>query len=137
MPLFRFFLPLLLLALPLAAEIVPHGLPEDYVRASDLVVKVNDTVVPVLAVLPQYDYGHFSGAGPLRVTITAQEAVRSWRISPLAYHIPAEVSGNQLTFTLARPAYLIVKLNDRRELVLAADEPEIDAPDLKDPRTRV
>src|SRR3954466_9671702 len=113
MPLFLLFLPLLLLVLPLAAEIVPHGLPDDYARASDLVLKVNDTVVPVLAVLPQYDYGHFSGAGPLRVTIAAQESIHSWSISPLAYHVPAEVSGNQLTFTLARPAYLIVKLNDR------------------------
>ena len=75
---------------PLAcAGVVPHGLPADYPLSDQATVRVNATPVPVLAHTALYDYCHFSADGPLEVTVTASETIRSWSISPLALNLPA------------------------------------------------
>ncbi|HXS30169.1 MAG TPA: glycosyl hydrolase family 28-related protein, partial [Steroidobacteraceae bacterium] len=112
----------------LHAEVVPHGLPADYPLSNQAAVRVNGTAVPVLAHTALYDYCHFSADGALEIAITASEAIRSWSISPLALNLPAKVSGRTLTFTIPRATYLIVKLNALREIAIAGDPAERDAP---------
>jgi hypothetical protein len=75
-----------------------------------------------------YDYAHFSFGGTVTVRVTIGAPVTSCSISPLAFGITGEVSGNTVTFTLDRSRYLIAKINNLPDLVIAADDLEVNAP---------
>ena len=91
-------------------------------------LRVNGATVPVLAHTSLYDYAHFSADGPVTLSITVPEPVRTWRISPRARQIAARADGRRLTFELPSAAYVIVKINDLKELAIAVDPLERDAP---------
>ena len=111
-----------------------YPLPPIYPTSDDFAVTVNGQEVPVTAFAPEpgsgveYHYAHFSFRGTATVEITTQAPITSQAVSPLAFEIPAQVSGNRLTFALNRSRYLIVKIDDLKELVIAADPAESDAP---------
>ena len=54
--------------------------------------------------------------------------MRSVSVSPLAKEIPFEKNGKTVTITMTQPEYLIVKINDKREIVIAADPLEENPP---------
>lgn len=91
-------------------------------------LEANGATVPVLAHTAQYDYAHFSSDGPVALAITVPEPIKRWQISPLAAGIAARVDGNRLRFELPRAAYVIVKIDDLKELALAVDAAETDVP---------
>lgn len=111
-----------------------YQLPWIYPPSADFTVTVNGQHAPVTAFAPEpgsgveYHYAHFSFQGVVTVEITARDQISSHSVSPLALEIPAQVHGNRLTFELDRSRYLIVKINDRKELVIAADPAESDVP---------
>ncbi len=124
------FLAALLLA-PLAAlhsAVVPPPVPACYTVSDQLKLTANGVGVPVLRCTAVYDYGRFTADGPVTIILTAAEPITSYRISPLAHGINGTISGSTLSFTLAKPEYLIVKINRLREVVIAADTPETDTP---------
>lgn len=116
-----------------------YPLPSIYPVSDDFAVTVDGQPVPVTAFAPEpgggveYHYAHFSFDGKVTVQITTPAEIASYTVSPLAFEIPAEASGNTLTFPLERSRYLIVKIDDLRELVIAADPPEADAPAAQGP----
>jgi len=71
----------------------------------------------------EYSFAQFSFGGTVQVTVTdiAESSINSFSISPVAFAIQGTVNGNTLTFTLPASRYLIVKINSRPELVVAAD----------------
>ncbi|HYD84309.1 MAG TPA: glycosyl hydrolase family 28-related protein, partial [Opitutus sp.] len=105
-----------------------YTLGDDDRPSDEFTLVANGAPVPVLAHTALYDYAHFSADGAIRVTVTSPEPVRTWQISPLARQIPATADGRQLTFELPAAAYLIVKINDLKELALAVDPLERDVP---------
>jgi hypothetical protein len=75
-----------------------------------------------------YDYAHFSFGGTITVRVTIGAPITGCSISPLAFGITGEVSGDSVTFTLDRSRYLILKINNLPDLVIAADDLEVNAP---------
>lgn len=76
----------------------------------------------------EYHYAQFSFRGTATVQITTRRPIGSHSVSPLAFELPAVVHRNVLTFSLNRSRYLIVKIDELRELVIVADPAELDAP---------
>lgn len=109
-----------------AVEVYP--LASCYHRGEQHTLRVGATDVPVQAFTPIYDFTHFSFSGKQTLTITVKEDIRKFTISPLSLGIEAVVKGNQLTFSLEDSRYLIVKINDLKELAIAADTEETEIP---------
>lgn len=78
---------------------------------------------------PIYDFATFSFSGRQKVTVTVDEDIKQFTISPLALNIKAVADGNKLTFDLVDSRYLIVKINELKELAIAADNLETDMPE--------
>ena len=116
------------------SQVVTYPKPSLYTVSEQVVsVKADAAPVPVIKEFSQYDYAHFSFGGKVTVEITASKPIASYTISPLAYGIKGKANGNKLTFTLERSRYLIIKINDFRELVIAADSLETDLPNRSSP----
>ena len=114
-----------------AATVVSYALPSCYTTSDQYTVKADSTNIPVIdtsAVFVNYNYCNFSFSGTTTITITASETINTYSISPLALGITATKSGNTLTFSLSSSRYLIVKINNLKDLVIAADDLETNAP---------
>jgi rhamnogalacturonyl hydrolase YesR len=108
-----------------------YPLPSIYGASFLLSLQVGDVAVPIVDYNPKYDYTHFSVAGgPVQVVITLLDGspVTDYFISPKKTGIVAVKDGNKLIFELKHDQYLIVKINQLKELVILADPPETDIP---------
>lgn len=59
-----------------------------------------------------------NGKASMKIVVTVQEDIQSYRISPLRKGIQGEVVGNELTFTVDGPGFFVVKINNMEELYL-------------------
>lgn len=109
-------------------SVVTYPLASCYTPGEQHTLRVGATDVPVQAFTPIYDFSHFSFAGKQTLTITVKEDITKFTITPLSLGLKAVVKGNQLTFSLEDSRYLIVKINDLKELAIAADTKETDVP---------
>lgn len=80
-----------------------------------------------------YAYAHFSfGGGSASLTITSKQKnlITSFATSPsrLGFDKTAIISGNTLSFTMSKPDYVIVRLSDVGEVIIAADPLETNIP---------
>ncbi|KAF9459980.1 pectin lyase fold/virulence factor [Collybia nuda] len=103
-----------------------------YPRSGYFSLTVNGESVPVTA-FDGYAYAHFAfGDGPatLRVTSTQKSTITSFVTSPqkYSYDQTGVVSGNVLSFTMNTPQYLIVRLSEVGEVIIAADPLEANIP---------
>jgi len=113
------------------AIVVCPTLPSCYTTSSELSLTANATNVPINDCSTQfvnYDYCDFSCSGTLTITITARQIITSCSISPLRLGISGKINGNTLTFTLSSPQFLIVHINNLRDLVIAANALEANVP---------
>jgi polygalacturonase len=113
------------------AAISAPELPKVYTASTTYALSVNGVDIPVTN-YAGYDYAQFSmgsGAATVAVRKLNNTNVGAASISPLKYGLKAALSGSTATFTMDRPEYLIVKLDGRKQLVLAADPAETDRPD--------
>lgn len=113
-----------------AAGLSIYPLPSIYSASTSYALKADSINVPVVS-YAQYDYAHFSMAeGPVTLEVTAlgKSSIDAYRITPKKLNLPATANGNKLTFTLQDPQYLIVKISDQKELVIAVDPGETDKP---------
>ncbi|KAF9465772.1 pectin lyase fold/virulence factor [Collybia nuda] len=103
-----------------------------YPRSGYFSLTVNGQNVPVTA-FDGYAYAHFgfgNGAAEIKVTSIQKAAITSFTTSPqkYGYDTTGRISGNTLTFTMDTPRYLIVRLSEVGEVILAADPLETNAP---------
>ncbi|MDB5112282.1 MAG: coagulation factor 5/8 type domain protein [Mucilaginibacter sp.] len=112
-------------------KIFTYPLPAIYHQSQLFSLQVSGIAVPVVDYNPKYDYAEFSmSKGSVKISVTLPEGteVNDYYISPRKLAISAVKKGNQLIFTLVKDAYIIVKINKLKELVIAADAEEKDKP---------
>ena len=128
---------LLLFTLPVLAKddggvkIDTYPMPSIYHASQAFALQVSGQNVPVIDYNPKYDYTGFSmSEGKTEVVITLLHSIEitDFNISPKKLAIPAHKEGDKLIFTLMKGEYLIVKINQLKELVIAADAEEQDKP---------
>ncbi|ADB33990.1 coagulation factor 5/8 type domain protein [Kribbella flavida DSM 17836] len=118
------------------ARIDSYPQPAIYPRSPDYELIVNGQRIDVVD-YPGYDYAHFSmaaGEATISVRKLNNTAIGAYTISPRKLGLRGTVSGPTLTFTIPNDEYLIVKLDGRPDLVIAADPAETDRPASSGPR---
>jgi hypothetical protein len=78
-------------------------------------------------------FARFIFTGTANITVTANETVSSFGISPQSYQIQGSSSGNDISFSIDQPRTLIVNINNLEKLFIFADGPETAAPNPDDP----
>ncbi|HET6299144.1 MAG TPA: discoidin domain-containing protein [Kribbella sp.] len=119
-----------------AARIDSYSQPAIYQRSPDYELTVNGKLIDVVD-YPGYDYAHFSmskGSATIAVHKVNNTAIGAYTISPRKLGLQGTVNGSTLTFTVQNDEYLIVKLDGRPDLVIAADPAETDRPASSGPR---
>lgn len=116
-----------------AAAAVPtvlqnYPMPSIYTASSVFSLQANGSSVPVISYVGDYDYAQFSFSGSVNIEVTASENISSFSISPMSKNIKGTVSGKKLSFTLTSSTYVIVKINNLKKIVIAADPLETDIP---------
>ncbi|WP_262062772.1 glycosyl hydrolase family 28 protein [Streptomyces sp. STR69] len=113
-----------------AGTVTAYPVPSIYPASTDYKLTVNGTSVPVTK-YTGYDIAQLAlgtGTAPISVTKLNNTAIGAYSISPQKLGITGTVSGPTLTFTVQNDEYLIVKLDGRPELVIAADPAETNRP---------
>ena len=131
--------------------IITYPVPSGLLTSPDLTVKVNNKPVWVERVaskLDTFDYtiglyggrkmedldvASFAFEGKIKITITAKENIEACVIRPKSRNIQANVSGNELSFTIDSPQKLYIEINSFPHLALFADSPEINPLKADDP----
>jgi hypothetical protein len=111
--------------------VVTYPLPSVYDASATFTLTANGTSVPVVGFSKQYDYATFSLAdGPCELEVARRDGKRvgHFGISPQKLELAGRTSGGKLSFTIDRPVYLIVAVDDLPKLVIAVDPPETDRP---------
>lgn len=112
-----------------AGTVGAYPVPSIYPASTDYRLTVNGTSVPVTK-YSGYDIAQFAlgtGTATMAVTKVNNTNIGSYSISPQKLGIAGSVSGPTLTFTV-NDEYLIVKLDGRPNLVIAADPGEYNRP---------
>ncbi|WP_329536129.1 hypothetical protein OG568_47580 [Streptomyces sp. NBC_01450] len=113
-----------------SAGVAVYPVASIYPASTDYTLTVNGTSVPVTK-YPGYDIAQLAlgtGTATMAVTKTNHTDIGSYSISPRKLNLSGSVSGSTLTFTVRHDDYLIVKLDGRPNLVIAADPAESDRP---------
>lgn len=116
---------------PGTAKIFSYPLPSIYKNSSFFELSVNGVGVPVAGYNDKYDYAQLSmskGKAEFTITLKSGDKVAAYNISPKKLSIAGSQKGNTLRFTLHKDEYLIVKINQLRALVIAADAAELNKP---------
>jgi len=116
---------------PGIAKILSYPVPSIYKTSSFFELKVNGVEVPVIDYTDKYDYAQLSmskGKAEFTLSVKNGDQVAAFNISPKKYSIAGVREGNKLKFTIHKDEYLIVKVNQLRELVIAADAEELNKP---------
>ncbi len=100
-----------------------------YTVVDSVAVTVNGRRVPLIEGLMDYDYCSFSLGGAADVSVTFDSPITSCTVSPLRFEIPVTIDGSTASFRMDGAEFLILTVDDRRRIVLAADKPETDVPD--------
>jgi polygalacturonase len=126
------------LALPQSAQSAPaaagnvgvYPVPSIYPTSTEYQLSVNGTSVPVQH-YTGYEIAQFAlgtGSATMSVTKINNTNIGSYGISPEKLGITGTVSGPTLTFTVPKDEYLIIKVDGRPNLVIAADPGEYSPP---------
>src|SRR5688572_25779108 len=114
------------------AAVVTPPLSSAYEASETFALKANNRQIPVVAFSNQYDYAVFSlddgGTCDLDVSRFDRKPIKSHAISPMKYGFTGKAAGAKLSFTIDKPLYLIVAVDDLRKLVIAVDPLETDKP---------
>jgi hypothetical protein len=126
--------------------IITYPTPPGLVTSPDFTMNVNNKPVWVERAgtkLDTFDYkiglyggrkmedlnvASFAFAGNVKIRITSKEKIEKYIIRPKSRNISAEVSGNELSFSIDAPQKLYIEINNLPHLAIFADAPEINAP---------
>lgn len=111
------------------------------VRSEDFTVTVNNRTAFVekmarFDVPMHYVRFAYNGQKKISITVTANQKISSFTISPKCKNITGIVKGNTLNFLLDKPQYLVVSINSMEYLFFLIDAPKHSHPQLRDPGVR-
>ena len=106
-----------------------YPVPACYTVVDGVTVTVNGRRVPLIEGSREYDWCSFSLGGAADVSVTFDGPVAACTVSPLKRGYDVTVDGSTVSFHMDGAAFLILTADDRRRIILAADEPETDVPD--------
>ncbi len=109
-------------------NVVVYDESQIYSESSLGTISVNGVPVTLLNYCDDYDYCHFSFRESAVIEFVTNVTIISCTVSPQAKNIPYEVTGKKLVITLAQSEYLIVKINNLKEVVICADDFETEVP---------
>ncbi len=112
-------------------RVVSYPAVSTAVKSSSYTVSVNGVSV----FTEQYKdihYVHFAFTGMADIVVTAGSDIKSYTLSPESYGIQSKVEGRRLSFTIAEPGKLVVRMNNGQRLCLFADPIENDPSKLGD-----
>ncbi|MCL6101325.1 MAG: glycosyl hydrolase family 28 protein [Bacteroidetes bacterium] len=75
-------------------------------------------------VFTHYQYVSFDLLKPTELILTSNKPIGSCEISPRSRGINCQVKGNRVTFTLDKPGYVMVRINDTEKFFVFAEVPE-------------
>ena len=80
-------------------------------------------------------FGYFDMDGPVSITVTCPDDIRSAKVLPSALNLDLKIQGKRLSLTLSEPKLLTIEINGEwvKSLHLFANPPEKDAPKPTDP----
>ncbi len=84
---------------------------------------VNGKSVEVKA-FTHYHYSSVDLSGKTELKLTAGSPVQRCEISPRSHGISCQVKGNQVAFTLDKPGYVMVRINEAEKFFVFAEAPE-------------
>ncbi|HEX7905378.1 MAG TPA: glycosyl hydrolase family 28 protein [Chitinophagaceae bacterium] len=85
-------------------------------------VKANDKLLATAA-YKDIHYASFQQSGEVIITIQCTEEIKNFTISPLSKNIQGRILDKKnLCFRLAKPSYIVVKINNKERLFLFAEE---------------
>lgn len=118
-----------------AAEWVDYERPSIYSKSSQYTVKVNGTQAKTVN-YADYDYVHLSMTEgqktEFRIALVSGSKINTPPIiSPKQLPIESRVEGSELIFSVKKAHYLIIKLNNLKEIVIMCDRMEDDVPKSK------
>ncbi len=108
-----------------------YPLARCYSASETFSVKANGKTVPVGQFSKQYEYVTVSaGGGPCKIEITRldEKPIKKQSISPLKLSLTGTIAKSTLAFSITKPAYLIVSVDDLKKLVIAVDPVETEKP---------
>ena len=85
---------------------------------------VNGKEVEVVS-FKHYFYALFEMTDPVEVSLTSGTAIETHEISPISRNIPSTREGNTIRFTIDRPQYIMVRINETERIFLFAERPEV------------
>ena len=109
-------------------SVIIYPAPSCYELSEQATLSVDGKEAYIIKNQEQYDYCSFAFRDPVTVSVKVNEEIKSWSVSPLAKGYEAKAENDVLTFKMEKSEYLIVKINDLREIVICADAHETDAP---------
>lgn len=120
------------LAFTACGDYVSYPRPSIYEKSAHFSLKVNGTYMYTVS-YNDYDYVQLSMTEghptEFRIAVTDEPAITSYSITPRQLNIDAQISGNELVFSLEEAYYLIIKINNEKEFVVMVDPWETDVPD--------
>ena len=98
---------------------------------------VNAQSVPVLRYIGKSGFIHtaqFALEGAATLTVESSDSIHTWKLGPTASVTAPTLSGKKLTFGVPGPKYLVLQINDEKELLcIIAETPETTAPSITSP----
>lgn len=82
-----------------------------------------------------YFYASFDLGKPTELTLKSANSIKSCEISPLSRAIKYQVRGNQVTFRLEKPGYVVIRINESDRIFLFAEAPVVRLADTVDIRS--
>ena len=104
-----------------AAAISAYPVPSLYNLVSVFELMANGEAIPAIS-NAQYYHAHFEmGEGTATIAITINDPIKNVRLSPHKLGMSHRIAGNTVFFDMPGAAYVIVKINKMREIVLLAE----------------
>ncbi|KAG8158136.1 hypothetical protein KVR01_011897 [Diaporthe batatas] len=114
-----------------SGEVVRYERPSIYAKSAHFGLMVNGTDMYTVS-YARYDYVQLSMDEGIptefRIRKLDNQPIKSYSITPRRLPIEAKVEGDTLVFSVKKAHYLIVKIDDKKEFVIAADPTETDVP---------
>ncbi|WAC19754.1 glycosyl hydrolase family 28 protein [Luteolibacter sp. SL250] len=123
--------------LPARAAVTPYPRPIDDAASVQYQVKVDGVEVPGVQTVLGVGYAHFAFTGKVRIEVTSTEAIGKFELSPHRLNLPVQTNGNTLTFEIAKPCKLQLRINDGQRFFIFADPEETNAPKAGDQGVRL